>query len=176
MSLFVDFVGLNTLVSSSFETDVFDNVITSDLATSAPAVGTIVYISTSAENDTITVSDGYLGGGVGPVTFTAVSSVSTNTQWLRQFLADANFNSMCTAINDYPGLNLHASRDAGTNTITITNLFNGAGGNGIAQKGDGDVSARQAFRHDSGTDDGRKQKGRSRELRGQASIQTVVLS
>ena len=31
MSLFVDFVGLNTLVSSSFETDTFDNVISSGL-------------------------------------------------------------------------------------------------------------------------------------------------
>ena len=137
MSLFVDFVGLNTLVSSSFETDVFDNIITSNLANSAPAVATIVYTGTSAVNDTITVSDGYLGGGVGPITFTAVSGTPAANQWFRSIIADTNFNNMCTAINDYPGLNLNASNDIGTNTITITNLFNGSAGNGSITYGVG---------------------------------------
>ena len=137
MSLFVDFVGLNTLVSSSFETDVFDNIITSNLANSAPAVATIVYTGTSAVNDTITVSDGYLGGGVGPITFTAVSGTPAANEWLRQGADADNFSRMCTAINNYPGLNLNASNDAGTKTITITNLFNGSDGNGSITYGVG---------------------------------------
>tara|TARA_R110000796_G_scaffold5103_1_gene19347 strand:- start:10101 stop:14213 length:4113 start_codon:yes stop_codon:yes gene_type:complete len=158
MSVFVDFVGLNTLVSSTFASASFDNVLTSDLANGAPAVGTIVYTGTSATNDTITVSDGYLGGGVGPVTFTAVGSVSTNTQWLRQVIADANFNGMCTAINDYPGLNLNASRDAATNTITITNLFSGEAGNGSITYGVGTppFSSNDGFVGGSGIDGAQK--------------------
>ena len=137
MSLFVDFVGLNTLVSSSFETDVFDNIITSNLANSAPAVATIVYTGTSAVNDTITVSDGYLGGGVGPITFTAVSGTPAANEWRRQGADADNFSRMCVAINNYPGLNLNASNDAGTKTITITNLFNGSDGNGSITYGVG---------------------------------------
>ena len=131
MSVFVDFVGLNTLVSSSFETDTFDNILTSDLATSATAVATLVYAATSAENDATTVSDGYLGGGIGPIKFIAKVSPSSNTHWARTVNPDTNFDNMCTAINDYPGLNLTAS-NAGfaTNIITITNLFNGSAGNG----------------------------------------------
>ena len=38
MSVFVDFVGLNTLVSSSFETDTFDNILTTNRNTSIATI------------------------------------------------------------------------------------------------------------------------------------------
>ena len=38
MSVFVDFVGLNTLVSSSFETGSFDNVLTTNRNTSIATI------------------------------------------------------------------------------------------------------------------------------------------
>ena len=120
MSVFVDFVGLNTIVSSSFVTGTFDNIISSgrnDLLFPnqpgyAAATGEIDFDASPSPNDTITLNDGgpAFNGGVGSVTFTYVNVGSDLDEIVRDGTIATATNNTVTKINNYPGLNLVVSQ------------------------------------------------------------------
>lgn len=134
MSVFVDFVGLNTLVNSSFETGSFDNIISSALneekfQLGTKATGEIDLVASPGDGVSFSISDGGLGGGVGSVTFTYVTVGSDNDEIVRDGTLALAVTNTVTKINDFPNLNLTASGNTTNGKITITNLFAGAAGN-----------------------------------------------
>ena len=130
MSVFVDFVGLNTLVSSTFATDVFDNVITSSLSRQGQAVGTVNYGGSNLTiDDSLTLSDGGLQGGIGAVTFICTGSAAQPNEFTRGGSVDATYINLNSKINNYPGLRLTATIATFTNLLTVTNESFGAAGN-----------------------------------------------
>jgi hypothetical protein len=134
MSVFVDFVGLNTLVSSSFETGSFNNIISSGLneekfQMGTKATGEIDLDASPGASVPFSISDGGLGGGVGSVTFTYVNAGSDNDEIVRDGTLATAVTNTVTKINAFPNLNLTASGNTTTGKITITNLFAGGAGN-----------------------------------------------
>ena len=130
MSVFVDFVGLNTLVSSTFATDVFDNVITSSLSRQGQAVGTVNYGGSNLTiDDSLTLSDGGLQGGIGAVTFICTGSAAQPNEFTRGGSVDATYINLNSKINNYPGLRLTATIATLSNLLTVTNESFGAAGN-----------------------------------------------
>lgn len=124
MSLFVDFVGLNSLVKSTFTTGSFDNTLSISLANNTKSKLTFTVTGgVIVQTDTVTINDGGLGGGIGTVIFTFKNSPSGDTEVQVGGSIAASLSNLSAKINAFPNLNVDAVAD-GT-TLTVTNKFNG---------------------------------------------------
>ena len=125
MSLFVDFVGLNSLVKSTFETGSFDNVLSISLANNVKSQLVMTFTGGAiVQDNTIVIDDGGLGGGVGAVTFTFKNSPSGDTEVLiAGGGTSATLSNLRAKISAFANLNVDTA--ATDDSLTITNKFAG---------------------------------------------------
>ena len=112
MSVFVDFVGLNSLVKSTFTTGSFDNTLSISFANNTKSKLTVNLSSgTILENDTVTINDGGLGGGVGAVVFSFKNSPSGATEvQIAGGGTASTLGNLRTKISAYPNLNVDTAQ------------------------------------------------------------------
>lgn len=132
MSLFVDFVGLNTVVKDTL--DITANTISTSPNSTfmgeqvAAMYGSTYTAGTVVNGNTYTVNDGSPPGGVGQVQFTFTSGTpATNKDVFIGADADAAFTNLASAINAYPNLQILAEYNPINVLVVVNNRFGKAG-------------------------------------------------